>query len=259
MKKNNPINDHKAILRSGTLPKQEGEYALVLQFQENMNDILALQDVVIQSLTAEEKNYVLPKSQAFFERHLSQGNTVLGIVHNGQLIAQSIILNPTAENPKTGMVDMALNAGPEKITVLQGVLVHPDYRGNKLMSVMVDEWLSLAAQEGRVHAIAEVTTDNYYSWSVFLKEGLSIHSLGVDPTDGTEVYNMHAHVSNLIEKRLSPEFNSRSAKQPDVLCPREDIAQQKQLTSEGYKGTVYNSKTDHFGFQKKKSCNGACP
>ncbi len=242
------------ILKTGPLPKQGGTYALVLQFQENITDILALQDTVINSLTADEKSFVLPKSQAFFEQHLSQGNTILGVMHNGQLIAQSIILNPTPENGKTGMVDMNLAASPEKVTVLQGVLVHPEYRGNKLMTVMVDTWLSLAAEENRIHAIAEVTTDNYHSWSVFLKEGLSIHSIGVDATDGTEVYNMHAHINALIEKRMQKDFNAASAKKPDALCPRDDIAQQKELIASGHKGTTYNPATDTFGFQKKKKC-----
>lgn len=255
MKDNKEIKNHRPSLKTGRLPKNDGEYSLVYQFQENMNDILALQDTVINSLTDEEKSFVLPKSPEFFKRHLLEGHTVLGIMHEGKLIAQSIILNPTIENQKTGMVDMSLHANPEKITVLQGVLVHPDYRGNKLMSVMVDEWLSLAAGEGRVHAIAEVTTDNYFSWSVFLKEGLSIHSIGIDCADGTKVYNMHAHVSTLIKERLSPDFN-KNAKQPDIHCHHKDINLQESLIAEGYKGTSYNHKTGQFGFSKKKpSCS----
>lgn len=256
MKEDSPISGAPAILKKGTLPKHPGEYALVLQFHENMDDILALQDNVINSLTADEKNYVLPKDRSFFEQHLSQGNTVLGVIHNGQLIAQSIILNPTEKNPKTGMVDMNLSAPPEKITVIQGVLVHPDYRGNRLMTVMVDEWLSLAEQQGRIHAIAEVTTDNYYSWSVFLKEGLSIHSIGVDATDGTEVYNMHAHTSSLIKQRVQNDFNASSAKKADAFCPREDIALQKKLVADGHKATTYDPSTGLLGFQKKKKGTG---
>lgn len=200
------------ILNTGILPKNGKPFAVILQSEKNIEDILALQALVLSGLTEAEKCFILPKSRAFFEKHLAAGNPVLGIVSEGQLIAQSIVVNPTKERPSTGMVDMRLKAKPEKVTLIQGIIVHPGYRGNALMSVMVDEWLEIAKKQGRTHAIAEVATDNEYSLAVFLKEGLTIHSTGTDPADGTKVFNIHAKVKPLIRKRLSASFNSKSGK-----------------------------------------------
>lgn len=116
---------------------------------------------------------------------------------------------------------------------------------------MVDAWLDIATEHGRTHAIAEVAVGNFYSWSVFMKEGLRIDSLGVDPADGTEVYNIHAGVAPLIRKRLKASFNKAAAKH-SVSCARNDLEQQKELLSEGYKGVKYDVINDNIVFRPSK-------
>lgn len=229
------FNTDTYILKTGTLPKNGEAFTLVIQPAANIDAILHLQDMVMNSLTPEQKSFVLPKDRAFFEKHFKEGSIVLGIFHDDQLIAQSIIVNPTAANPKTGMTDMPDMPSPEKLTVIQGVLVHPAYRGNKLMGEMVDAWLAIAKSDGRDHAIAEVSTDNHFSWQVFMKEGLKIHSIGIDPDDGTFLYNMHADVTQLIETRLSKEFNAKAEK-IIVNCDKADLDKQSDLIKKGFKG-----------------------
>jgi hypothetical protein len=245
------------ILSHGLLPKSGGEYVMFLQGPENMESILELQDKVIGALSEEEKSYLLEKKRAFFEKHFANGNLVLGVAHDGQLIAQSVILHPTVINPKTGMVDMELPAAPDKISLIQGVVVDPAYRGNMLMSRMVDGWLDIAKMCGRTHAIAEVTVENHFSWAVFLNEGMSIHSTGVDPNDGTQVYNIHSCVASLIKKRLCPDFNKAAAKDTTPVAAH-DIETQKQLIKDGYEGVSYDPSKGIIGFKKPQQKN-KCP
>lgn len=239
------------VIKNGFLPKTGGEYTLVLLSAQHIEQILFLQDVAFNGLSEEEQAYLLRKSSNFFEKHFAEGNFVLGIVHEGQLIAQSVIVHPTVEHPKTGMVDMALDAACDKITVMQGVIVDSGYRGNRLMTIMVDAWLDIATEQGRTHAIAEVAVGNFYSWSVFMKEGLRIHSMGVDPADGTELYNIHADVAPLIRERLTPSFNKAAAKH-GVPCARNNLKQQKLLLSKGYKGVGYDAAKGNIVFKAPK-------
>lgn len=236
-------------LKLDYLKKNNEQYAMVALSPQNIDAILALQDIIFASLSAEEQSYVLKKDKAFFDDHFANGNIVIGAVHNGKLVAQSIIVNPTPEHPKHGMVDMVLPGKVEEITIIQGVLVDPAYQGNRLMSAMVDTWLDIADKEHRGHAIAEVAVGNYYSWSVFLKEGMEIHSLGLDTSDGTELYNIHADIPALIQKRLTPDFNKAAAKNT-VDCPLNDLAQQKKLVSEGYKGVGFDKAKNALQFKK---------
>ncbi len=216
-------------------------FDLRCQSAQQIDDILNLQTLVIDALADSEKTFVVAKQRAFFEKHFAQGNLVLGVYHEGQLVAQSIIVNPTAENSKTGMTDMALPGTPETLTIIQGVMVHPAYRGHKLMTAMVDAWLSIAARQGRVHALAEACSDNHYSWSVFLKEGLKLHSIGYDANDNVHLYNLHAQVQPLIRSRLRPAFATAACKlKREKACAVEDIATQKTLIDSGYKGVAFD-------------------
>jgi ribosomal protein S18 acetylase RimI-like enzyme len=248
------------FIKTGTLKKTGGAYTLFLQTPGNINAILGLQDKVFDGLTAEEQAFLLRKNRQFFEGHFHGDNLVLGVMHEGKLIAQSIVTNPSAASPKTGMTDMALDVPSDKVTVLQGVVVDPEYRGNSLMTIMVDAWLAIAKEQGRTTAIAEVAVDNFYSWTVFMKEGLAIQSIGTDPADGTEVYNLSAKVAPLIRKRLKGDFN-KAAKKHTVDVPQADIAAQKKLLLQGYKGVDFDHANMNIKFAKAKKVkiSGAKP
>lgn len=254
------ISDNK-ILHTAPLKKQSGEYALVLLQEKDIPQMMALQDVAFAALPPEQHCYLHHKSPEFLKKHLADGNIVLGAVAGGQLVAQSVVVNPSLKNPDTGMTDMPLGAQPRKMTVMQGVIVDPAYRGNNLMTAMVDEWLAHAKSQKRTHAVAEVTIENYHSWSVFMKEGLHIHSIGYDKTDNSKVYNMHASVSHLIKKRARGDFNKVARK--SAVCNMNQLLPQTALLNKGYIGVSFDmaSKTITFKAPRKKRCaqNGCAP
>lgn len=243
------------IFKTDSLIKTGQQYQIVLQTPADIDAILALQETVMKDLTAEEQSYLVPKDRAFFEKHFASDNIVLGVMVDGKLVAQSIIVNPTKKNPKTGMTDMPGRIPPERVTVIQGVIVHPDFRGNRLMTEMVDAWLNIARFEGRRHAIAEVTAENHFSWAVFMKEGLQLHSIGYDDEDAVYLYNMHANVKKLINARLQPAFNTAAAKHSpkSVVVANSDIKTQQKLLRKGFKGVARNSQTGDIIFDKPKS------
>ena len=112
MKKNiiafkNKLLEH---LETGTLAKSGQDYKIVELTKQQIPEILALQSKVIGDLKPEEKSFVLPKDKEFFEKHFDTGNDMLGIIVDGKLIAQSILLYPTKENPKTGLARLVFGS-----------------------------------------------------------------------------------------------------------------------------------------------------
>ena len=95
--------------------------------------------------------------------------------------------------------------------------------------------------------VAEVTVENYHSWSVFMKEGLHIHSIGHDDSDNSDVYNMHAFVSHLIKKRARPVFNKAAHKSANVNVKQ--LLPQKLLLNKGYIGVSFNAANQSIAFR----------
>lgn len=130
---------------------------------------------------------------------------------------------------------------PETLSILQGVGVHPLFRGNGLMERMVDLWLDFAAAEGREHAVAEIDARNHYSWGNFVDRGLNIVGIGVDKSDGTRVYNAHETLENIFKKRTLESLDIPPApEEATAKCSRKDLELQNALFSLGYVGVAHN-------------------
>ena len=106
--------DRLEVLETGALKKTGDAYHLVALGEDHIDQILALEDIAFRSLGADEQHYLLRKDRAYFEKHFAAGGTMLGIAHEGRLIAQSIVINPTAARPATGMSDMKIDADAGK-------------------------------------------------------------------------------------------------------------------------------------------------
>ncbi len=231
------------VLGEGTLKKTGKPFELVCLTKADIPEIMELQGKVIGDLTEAEKVFVNEKPKSFFEDHYERGNVVLGIRSEGELIAQAIVLNPSERHPKTGMVDMEPVGTPDSVSVLQGVLVDPEFRGNRLMQEMVAFWLDFADEIGREHVLAEIEVHNHFSWAVFVEEGLAITSIGTDPDDGAKVYNAHETVKGAKAKKLAGDFNG-AAKKDSVACHKDNIADQDALMKAGYVCIGYDRKEE---------------
>lgn len=234
------------VLLHGTMPKTNLPYKAVLLNAAHIDHILELQDTVFDYLTEKQKPFLCAKTNAFMQHHFQNGGVVVGIVQDNVLVAQTMITMPTTAKPYTGMTDMALPAPLENLAVLHGISVHPDFRGNDLMTVMNDLCTQHAKQNGRLHLLAEIVADNPHSWRVQLKEGLQIHSVGVDPADGTVLYNMHAYIPDMLKNKAKDAFNAAAT----VPVPQQDLEAQKKLIASGYQGVKYDAAAKQIHFAK---------
>lgn len=236
-------------IASGTLLKTGDVYTVALMAASQIDPILALHNTVYADLPSEQKDYLAPKDRMLLEEHFGRGHLVLGIMSNARLIAQGLIVNPTQAYPETGLPDIAslnLTAPVESLSAFKSVVVHPDFRGNGLQAILIDAFLSIAQEAGRTQAVTYVTVENDPSWKNFLKQGMRIRAIGVDNSDGSNVYYMHARAPF---SGLTAVFNEASA----VRVPSQDLGAQKNLLTAGYQGVRYDTAERSLVFKRAVS------
>lgn len=247
------------VLHQGTFAKTSESYEVTMQTIDNLDEITRLHQEIFDRLEEHEKPYLIERDKSYFENHFEQGHVVVGVVHNGRLVAQALMTLPSEEYPYTGMTDMNMSSLPlEKIAVLNGAIVHPDYRGNSLQTVLTEARIKLAEMRGREHLVSEVAVNNRFSWSTLLKSGLSIHSLGTDSDDGTQLYNLHIRANDRgTVHKLRNEFNHNSRRNI-VSCSQNNLEAQQILISLGYRGVANDiaGQTIQFARLPKKKSGG---
>lgn len=237
------------IISTGELPRTGGMYCLVLLSRNHVGAMLELETTVYHSLKEEQRTDIVFHDRPAFEKHFDEGHAAIGLIHNGRLAAQSLLLLPSKQHPDIHLTDMRFGASPEKVAVLSGMRVLPEYQGNNIQKLMIGARLNVAQQNNRLHVITECAVRNRASWHNLLQDGLAIHSMGRDPGDGTELYNLYASLNPLMKKRLKPDFN-KAACRKTVHVPRADLAQQEKLLAAGHKGVCYHRDSDTIGFKK---------
>jgi hypothetical protein len=198
------------VLRRGSLPKTGGAYQIVKLSAANIAAITALHKAVHAELPEEKKCFLMSKDSTTFQKHLDRGNVILGCIHEGQLIAQSLMTLPEAGQPHELINDMISPPKPENAVILGGMVVHPDYRGNHLQNVMLEARISLASAMGRNDIISSADIGNVTSWRNLLEKGLEINTIGARK-DGTLRYIFCGKAEALLGAQKNTRLNKRSA------------------------------------------------
>jgi RimJ/RimL family protein N-acetyltransferase len=238
---NDSINTANLTVLGEGLLQNAIPYQVVLLGPEHLDHIHALHAATIASLKPGEKVYMLPKSRGYLDHHLHKGggNGAIGIVSGGQLVAQILVYHPSASDIDGILAQPPAGVAAEEITVLGGACVAPGYRGNGLMNLLVNNWLDYSAGCGRTHAVADVDVHNTASWAAFIRGGLSLESLMIDPRDGGTIYTAHEQVDKARILRLTPEFNRHSGA-AGFEVPGADTSRQKQLMESGYNAVAWD-------------------
>ncbi len=187
-------------INNGQLIKSGLHYVVRYMNATDLHHSMELQDHVMNALKKLGKShYIIPKTKNYLRKLLANGHAVIGTFVKGntpsepdRLAAHMLIVYPqTMKEAGIGDSSVLPDKDLDKIAIAANVLVHQDFRGNKLMQQMMAEWLKIAKEDGKSHAIAEVCVDNEFSWSVFLDCGFAIYASGHDPRDGSDLVYVH--------------------------------------------------------------------
>ncbi len=247
------------VLETGTLKDGRVWHAVLLE-PAHVKHIAARHADAIAALGPNEKTFMLPKTEEYFKKHLAKGdgNTNIAIISGGHIVAQGVVRHPTAADPADGMVDMKLPRIKQNESLMQALSVSPAFQHQGLANIIIGHWIEHAEKHGRTTLMAEIDVKNPPSWNSFLKGGLNLISMGIDPSDGTLVYNAHATVEQAKLKRLTPAFN-------DVAygflyaCRLENIEMQQELFQEGRIAIGFNRSAKILIFGKHPPNVGAGP
>lgn len=157
---------------------------------EHLPLVMGLQSKIIANLDKDEKHFILERSVEDFMRALSNGNThMIGVFDGDKLIAQSMFDFPQAGQNRD-LSEFAGETGNEDLVIYKATLVDVDYRGRGLMQKLLAYREAKARAAGKTTAISQIAVDNPASWINALKNGMSIRKVDHDPEDQAKVLYM---------------------------------------------------------------------
>ena len=225
------------MLKTGQLIKhkdertEKDEYTMRLIEIEELRDVVELQKYVYEQLPNKQVLYMDSYEEMFDD--MKQGAKVIGVFNNdGELIAYRYVGFPGNTEKNLG-IDIKI---PRKelinVAHLETTVVHPEYRGNSLQSLTLQQAIPMVKDFGYNHLLCTVSPQNIYSLYNIMKNGLRIKALkkkygsDKDSKDGMWRFILHRNL------------NPRSVKRPSELIstPIENLEHQGKLIDKGYVG-----------------------
>ncbi|WP_053955993.1 GNAT family N-acetyltransferase [Inediibacterium massiliense] len=235
-------------LKRGILAKHNGENRIqdsyimrLIKWQEAEQAVL-LQNFVYEQLI--NKQVLYTDSYENMIKDMKAGAKIIGVFNkDNELIAYRHIAFPGVSDRNLGN-DIHL---PEnellKVAHLERTVVHPDYRGNNLQSITLQEAVPLIKELGYRHLVCTVSPFNLFSLYNIIKNGLKIKALkekyqtGKDTHDGLWRFILH--------RELEPVNNIEHTQSFSVSL--NDFKAQEDLINDGFIG--------HWLFKESKLLN----
>ncbi len=159
---------------------------------ECLPDVLVLQNAVRAALSDDQKMFVLPQPDSYFEKFLMrQGGLMVGLRENGTLVAQIVLmgalsLDEVIESNALTRSEVTLHhaTSTDHIIIAKSMAVHPERQGNGLSQKLLQAMLTQTAVRSADHIFAQISAENIRSWELFLRNGFGIVAAALDPSDG---------------------------------------------------------------------------
>ncbi|WP_257347304.1 GNAT family N-acetyltransferase [Pseudalkalibacillus decolorationis] len=212
------------LLFEGTLNNNEQFKVLPLSL-DNLNQILALQEIVIESL--ENKDTLQPLTKEEFQYILEGNGLIIGAFVEEQLIAFRALLVPPIDEEHLGW-DLGLAEEDLASVIYQEISnVHPVYRGNRLQQTLAILVMQELGQDYKDYSYicCTVAPFNIPSLKDKFNQGMEITAL-------KEKYG--GRVRYVFVKEIAEE---RDRDWTEVATARMDnMAAQQALLTEGWRG-----------------------
>ena len=241
----------KKIVENGFLIKNNGmmkelvEYKIMFLNKNYLDDILALQAEVLDSL--ENPDTFVPDTRDFIRDSLISGKhgKVIGVLSESKLIAYRTINFPRQNKNNLGR-DISLSTEAlEKVAHLESTVVHPHYRGNKLQSKMLPYSLKSIKELGYETILTTISPYNYPSLKNVMDYGLTI--IDLKHREGEYEGKLRYLLTlNLIEENRKRKLTN------GIKIKNNEILMQQQLLRKGYRGYKIVKQEESFDVYYRK-------
>lgn len=214
----------------GDAKEQEG-YEMRLIGEKELIEVVTLQELVYSKLPNKQVLFMDSYDEMMADMRL--GAKILGVFNESQeLIAYRYVGFPGHDNKNLGYDISLPHKELNKVVHLETTVVHPDYRGNGLQSLTLQQIIPVIKELGYRHLICTVSPQNYFSLFNIMKNGLKIKAL--KKKYGDESSGKEALWRFILHKDLEP----LQLLKPNQLLKISvsDIEQQKKLINEGFIG-----------------------
>lgn len=210
---------------------------------EDLADVLKLQDKIIAGFHEDEKHFILKRSVEDFMKALDSESThMVGVFDGDKLIAQSIFEFPV-NNQKRDLEEFSGDVANEDLVIYKATLVDVDYRGQGLMSKLLEYREMKAKQAGKKVAINQIAIDNPASWINALKNGMSIRKIDKDPEDGAKVLYLQKEFDDKNAEKNQNEFFMYIGKDVHREIPAL-FNKMRHFIEQGYIGVRFDKETN---------------
>lgn len=210
--------------------EQEG-YEMRIINESELEEVEALQGYVYSKLPNKQVLYVDSYDEMMADMRL--GAKILGVFNqNQELIAYRYVGFPGYDQKNLGHDVNLPHKELNKVVHLETTVVHPDYRGNGLQSLTLQEIIPVVKEMGYRHLLCTVSPQNYFSLFNIMKNGLKIKAL--KKKYGDEEKGKEGLWRFILHRNLEPI---------SLLNPKElfktaisDMEKQEKLIKEGFIG-----------------------
>ncbi len=205
--------------------------------KSEINLIKDLQCVVTNTLESQE--LFAPSPDELIASSVDYPNGIAGVFYEGKLIAYSLFYIPGKSPDNLGR-DIGIPENElDRVVHFEESCVHPDYRGKKLLSVLMSFLTQRAIKQHNIkHICATVSPYNYPSLkAVFQSSGMLARKL-VTKYGGMKRYILHRNLE------LFPIPENKG-----IRVLNKDLDLQQKLFSQGY--IAYNAMKKDKSFNEK--------
>lgn len=161
--------------------------------QGDLDQILALQDKVYDHLQATSNpRFIIKRSNEYIASHLNGPHSIIGYDIGGQHIAQAIFRAPDPfDITELGVARIYDYDPSERISILQGIVIDPEFQGQGYMRTILQDWMEWTASQGIKHLAARTEANHEASKANFRKAGFEVVETIIDPFDNAKVCVHH--------------------------------------------------------------------
>ncbi len=225
------------VLKTGQLikhngeKKQQDEYVMRTIAAGELEAAVELQKYVYEKLPNKQVLY-LDSYEEMLE-DMKNGAKIIGVFNKaGEIIAYRYISFPGRSQKNLGNDISLAGRELEKVCHLETTVVHPDYRGNSLQSLTLQQTIPMVEKDGYRHVLCTVSPNNAYSLFNVIKNGLRIKALKKkygkekDGSDGMWRFILHRNLEPVKARKTNRLLSIHLG----------DLEQQKKAISEGFVG-----------------------